>query len=83
VLQQLYHQPESASEPTDLLKALTSREIDVIRLIAEENSSVEIAEKLFISLNTVETHRKNLFKKLNVKNSLGLIKFALRHGLVM
>jgi DNA-binding NarL/FixJ family response regulator len=42
----------------------------------------EIAEKLFVSVNTIETHRKNLLKKLGVKNSIGLIKFAIRHGLV-
>lgn len=81
VLQQLYRQPEPTEKTDEVLTALTSREIDVIKLIAEEHSSNQIAEKLFISLNTVETHRKNLFKKLNVKNSLGLIKFALKHGL--
>ena len=82
VLQELYRHTVSIDEASDLLTALTSREIDVIKLIAQEYSSNQIAEKLFISLNTVETHRKNLFKKLNVKNSLGLIKFALKHGLV-
>lgn len=83
VLQELYRQPEPTEKTAEVLTALTNREIDVIKLIAEENSSNQIAEKLFISLNTVETHRRNLFKKLNVKNSLGLIKFALKHGLVM
>ncbi|MCY7359144.1 MAG: LuxR C-terminal-related transcriptional regulator [Rudanella sp.] len=63
------------------MTSLTGREIEVIKLIAQEHSSNQIAEKLFISLNTVETHRKNLFRKLNIKNSLGLIKFALKHGL--
>ena len=82
VLQELYRQPEPIAETADLVSALTGREIDVIKLIAQEHSSNQIAEKLFISLNTVETHRKNLFKKLSVKNSLGLIKFALKHGLV-
>lgn len=82
VLQELYRHTVSIDEASDLLTVLTSREIDVIKLIAQEYSSNQIAEKLFISLNTVETHRKNLFKKLNVKNSLGLIKFALKHGLV-
>ena len=82
VLQELYRQPTSADEAADLLTSLTSREIDVLKLIAQEYSSNQVADKLFISLNTVETHRKNLFKKLNVKNSLGLIKFALKHGLV-
>lgn len=82
VLRELYRQPEAADEVTDVLTSLTSREIDVLKLIAHEYSSAQIADKLFVSLNTVETHRKNLFKKLNVKNSLGLIKFALKHGLV-
>lgn len=82
VLQELYRPSEPAHETADLLTALTGRELDVIKLIAQEHSSNQIAEKLFISLNTVETHRKNLFKKLIVKNSLGLIKFALKHGLV-
>ena len=81
VMQELYRHTEQPDEATDLLTALTGREIDVIKLIAQEHSSNQIAEMLFISLNTVETHRKNLFRKLNVKNSLGLIKFALKHGL--
>ena len=81
VVQELYRQTEQPDVAVDLLPALTGREIDVIKLIAQEHSSNQIAEKLFISLNTVETHRKNLFRKLNVKNSLGLIKFALKHGL--
>lgn len=80
-LQELYRQPEPADEVANLWAALTNREIDVIKLITQEHNSNQIAEKLFISLNTVETHRKNLFRKLNVKNSLGLIKFALKHGL--
>ncbi len=83
VLEELYRQTEPADKAADLLTALTNREIDVIKLIAEEHNSNQIAEKLFISLNTVETHRKNLFKKLNVKNSLGVIKFALKHGLAV
>ncbi len=62
-------------------KHLSERELDVLKLITQEFNSNEIAEKLFISLNTVEAHRKNLFKKLNVKNSIGAIKFALRYGL--
>ena len=81
VMQELYRHTEQPDEATDWLTALTGREIDVIKLIAQEHSSNQIAEMLFISLNTVETHRKNLFRKLNVKNSLGLIKFALKHGL--
>jgi DNA-binding NarL/FixJ family response regulator len=60
---------------------LTPREKEVLKLIAEELTSSEIAGKLFISLNTVETHRKNLMSKLNVKNTAGLVKYALQNGL--
>ncbi len=63
------------------LAQLSAREIDVLKLISEEYSTNEIAEKLFISVNTVESHRKSLMKKLDVKNVVGLIKFAMRHKL--
>ena len=63
------------------MTALSEREISVLRLIAQELSTQEIADQLFVSVNTVETHRKHLFQKLGVKNVIGLIKFALRHGL--
>lgn len=61
---------------------LTSREIELIRLIAGEMTSNEIAEKLFISLATVETHRANIMKKLQVKSSIGVTKFAIKHKLI-
>lgn len=61
---------------------LTERELDVIRLIAQELSTTEIAERLFISPGTVETHRHNILRKLSVKNAIGIIKYALKYGLV-
>lgn len=69
------------AKPETIL-SLTEREIEVLRLIALEMSSNEIADKLFISVSTVETHRRNLFQKLNVKSAIGLVKYALKHGLV-
>ncbi len=62
--------------------SLTARELDILKLIAQEYSSKEIGEQLYISPNTVETHRKNLIRKLNVRNSIGLAKFALMHGII-
>jgi DNA-binding NarL/FixJ family response regulator len=59
---------------------LTEREQVIIKLIALEYSGKEISEKLFISINTVETHRKNLLKKLNVKTSIGLAKYAIKNN---
>ncbi|MFA9187709.1 response regulator transcription factor [Flavobacterium sp. FBOR7N2.3] len=61
---------------------LTGREIEIITLIALEYSGKEISEKLFISSNTVETHRKNILKKLKAKNTISLVKFALKNNLI-
>jgi DNA-binding NarL/FixJ family response regulator len=61
---------------------LTDREKDVLKLIAQEYNTQEIASQLFISANTVETHRKNLLSKLQAKNIAGLVKFAIQTGLV-
>ena len=58
------------------------KEKEVIILISQELTSQEIANRMFISKNTVETHRKNLFKKLRVKNSIGLVKYAIKTGLI-
>ncbi len=61
---------------------LTKREIEVIKLIAEGLTSQDIADKLFISPRTVDTHRRNLLQKLNVKNTAELIKYAIKHNIV-
>lgn len=60
---------------------ITQREKEVLQLIAEGLSNQEIAEQLFISLRTVETHRYNLLQKLNVKNTAGLVKIGIEMGL--
>lgn len=60
---------------------LTSREKEVLMLIAEEMTNAEIAEKLFLSPRTIDTHRRNLLQKLSVKNTAGLVKYALTHEL--
>ncbi len=66
--------------PTEFMQ-LTEREIEIIRLICKELSSLEIAEKLFIAPKTVETHRHNILRKLGVKNTVGIIKYAIKNGL--
>jgi DNA-binding NarL/FixJ family response regulator len=74
-----------SKRPADLkmeAAQLTGREKDVLKLIASEFNTHEIAAQLFISTNTVETHRKNLMIKLNAKNIAGLVKFAFQTGLV-
>lgn len=61
---------------------LSKRELEILKLIAKEMTSHEIAEMLFISLSTVENHRQNLFRKLEVKNIAGLIMMATRMGYI-
>lgn len=64
------------------LDYLTDREIEILKLISLEYSGKEISEELSISTHTVETHRKNLIKKLNVKNTIGLVKYALKNNII-
>ena len=61
---------------------LTGREIEITRLIEKEYSNKQIAEALFISERTVETHRKNIFRKTNTNSVIGLIKYAYAHKLI-
>ncbi len=61
---------------------LTEREIEVIKLIAQEHTTQEIAEKLFLSKHTIESYRKNLIAKLSVRNLAGLTKYAIKKGYI-
>jgi len=61
---------------------LTTREREILQLIAEGNSNKEIAKTLFVSPKTVETHRTHIMDKLNIHNSTGLIKYAIRKGII-
>lgn len=72
---------EAATERTGFAP-ITKREKEVLRLICAEYTNPEIAERLSISRRTVDTHRKNLLHKLGVKNTVGLIKYAMQHGLI-
>jgi two-component system nitrate/nitrite response regulator NarL len=55
---------------------LTDREIEIIRMIEREYSNKQIAHLLFISERTIETHRKNIFRKTNTQTVVGLLKYA-------
>lgn len=61
---------------------LTDRETEIIRLIEKEYNNKQIAEELFISERTVETHRKNIFRKTNTSSVIGLVKYAYEHKLI-
>ena len=61
---------------------LSAREIEVLKLIAEGMTNAEIADKLFTSKRTIESHRQNIIEKTQVKNTAALIKYALNTGLI-
>ncbi len=61
---------------------LTQREVEIVQLIAKEYSNEQIANALFISERTVETHRKNIFRKTGTKSVVGLLKYAMENRLI-
>jgi DNA-binding NarL/FixJ family response regulator len=81
VLAALAQRPDKDTDDLALLTTLTARELDVLRLIADELPTNLIAERLFISPTTVETHRRHLMQKLGVKSVVGMVKFAMKNGL--
>lgn len=79
ILDNFKHQPEKKTEiPLDI----TGREMDVLKLIGEGFTNSEIADKLFTSVRTIETRRKNLLEKTKTTNTATLIKFAVKNGLL-
>ena len=73
---------ERGAEIPDEISRLTTRELEVLHLIAQEYSTSEIATKLFISVPTAESHRRNLIQKLGVKGTVGLALYAVRNHIV-
>ena len=61
---------------------ITNRERDVLKLIVDEYTTQEIADLLHLSKRTVGTHRQNLLYKIGARNTVGLVKYALRHGII-
>lgn len=73
---------QSNKKPGSKKVHLTSRELEIIRLIEREFNNKQIAETLYISERTVETHRKNILRKTGTNTVIGLIKFAYEHKLI-
>lgn len=75
---------ETEEEKTDKCEgvSLSKREIEIIQLIAEGLTNKEIADKLFLSSHTVNTHRKNIMHKLRLKNTAGIVIYALKENLI-
>jgi two-component system, NarL family, response regulator NreC len=78
---QAYSQ-QTSTQPFDLYDTLTPREREILQLVAEGHTSAAIAERLFISPRTVETHRGHLMQKLGLKSQADVIRFALQRGIL-
>jgi DNA-binding NarL/FixJ family response regulator len=74
--------PASTKSSRQLSVEITNREKEVLQLICEQCTAQEIADRLYISVRTVDGHRNNLLSKLNCRNTAGLVVYALQHGLV-
>lgn len=82
VLPIIYQQYQKEKKQNDSLTNLSGREKEILALIVKELTSEEIAQKLFISKKTVDTHRAHLLEKSNSKSTIGLVKFAIKNGIV-
>ena len=78
----LYKQIVAERKKDSALAVLTEREKEILVLIAQEDTSDEIASKLFISKKTVDNHRTNMLQKTGSKSTIGLVKFAIRNGII-
>jgi DNA-binding NarL/FixJ family response regulator len=78
----IYGQIQKDKKINDSLVQLSDREKEILVLIAKEFSSEQIAEKLFISIKTVGNHRQNILAKCDCKSSVGLVKYAIKAGLI-
>jgi len=74
---------ESDTKEKEIIqKGLSGREMEVLRLFAEGFSNMQIADTLFISIRTVETHKTNIMKKINIKTTVDLVKFAIKNDII-
>ncbi len=82
ILENYRRMTRSGKKRVDEFSRLTKREREILQLIAEGNTSKQIAEQLFISVKTVENHRANIMSKLEIHETAGLVRYAISIGLV-
>ena len=81
LVEELSHLPEGAASGGRDENGLTERELEIVRLVASGYKNKEVGQTLTISERTVKTHLTNVFQKLGVRDRVGLVMYALRHGL--
>lgn len=82
IMKGLMNKRKASSKSAEFFPKLSRREKEVLKLIAQEFTTQEIADNLFISLKTVESHRSSLLSKLNARNSVGLVRIAMENHLL-
>lgn len=82
IMKGLINKRKGSYKGTQFIPKISRREKEVLKLIVDEHTTQEIADMLFISLKTVESHRGSLLAKLNARNSVGLVRIALQHKLL-
>ncbi len=82
VTEEMVKNKHSKPEKNEEQAKLTERELEILKLIVQEFNNAEIADKLFISERTVETHRKNMIRKFKTKTIVGLLKYAMDNKLI-
>jgi DNA-binding NarL/FixJ family response regulator len=81
VVESLVNQPSAINNGSQSYSLLTEREREVLQMISEGNSTKQIASKLNVSAKTIESHRRQVMGKLNIRNVAELTKFAIREGI--
>ncbi|PLX11446.1 MAG: hypothetical protein C0598_08110 [Marinilabiliales bacterium] len=81
LLNSYLHDKDNSNEK-DLISQLSPRETEVLKLFAQGKTNKQIADKLFISIRTVETHKTNIMKKINIKTTVDLVKFAIKNNII-
>jgi DNA-binding NarL/FixJ family response regulator len=82
IMQNIFFHDDAISKVEPNVVRLSRREAEILELVAREFTNEQIADKLFISPRTVESHRKNIFTKTGTKTIVGLMKYALKHNLI-
>lgn len=82
VFEQFYKQESDEKKPAQKNKDLTTREFEVLEQVAMGKSNQEVADALFISIKTVETHKTNILSKLGLKNTAELVKYAIKNNII-
>lgn len=73
---------DKGDDTDNKIENLSEREFEVLKLFAEGNSTRDISEQLFVSIKTVGTHKQHILKKLNLKSTVDIIKYALKKGII-